>query len=342
MKQLVFRVGGTLILLGSLLLGWQWMRYQEFLETPLTLPEEGLALSIAPGASLSAVASKLEAQGILSSATYLRLLVRMDPQYAATIKLGDYHIKPGTTPPQLLTQLIEGKVVQHSLTLIEGWNFREMMAVINADPNLKHTLQGLTADQIMEQIGYPGEHPEGRFFPDTYLFPRGLSDVEFLKRAYGAMEQHLAREWEGRAEGLPLNDPYEALILASIVEKETGNPSERADIAGVFVRRLQKGMLLQTDPTIIYGLGEAFDGDIRTADLRRDGPYNSYTRKGLPPTPIAMPGLDALHAALHPAGGDALYFVARGNGTTKFSATLAEHEAAVDCYQRKRCAGYRE
>jgi UPF0755 protein len=231
--------------------------------------------------------------------------------------------------------MISGKVRQYALTLVEGWNFRQVMDAVQSHPSLAHTLQGLENAAIMAQLGHPDEHPEGRFLPDTYHFPKGLSDVAFLQRAYDAMAQTLAQEWEGRAVGLPLQTPYEALILASIVEKETGLASERQAIAGVFVRRLEKRMRLQTDPTVIYGMGERYDGNIRKQDLLEDTPYNTYRRLGLPPTPIAMPGRDAIHATLHPDDSQNIYFVSRGDGSHHFSATLEEHNNAVIKYQLK-------
>jgi UPF0755 protein len=222
------------------------------------------------------------------------------------------------------------------LTLVEGWNFREVLEAVREHPVIVDTLPAeATASDVMALLGHPDEHPEGRFFPDTYLFPRDTTDVQFLMRAFERMETILEDEWEQRAAELPLKDPYEALILASIIEKETGRADERTEIAGVFIRRLRKGMLLQTDPTVIYGLGDSFDGNLRRRDLEADNPYNTYRRAGLTPTPIAMPGRDAIHAALHPADGDALYFVAKGDGSHQFSATLGEHNRAVRRYQLK-------
>jgi UPF0755 protein len=253
---------------------------------------------------------------------------------AHAIKAGEYYLPAGITPPQLLQQMVAGKVMEASLTLVEGWTFSQVMAVVSNSPYLRQTLASLEASAIMERLGYPGQHPEGRFFPDTYYFPAGTTDFAFLQRAYQLMRKHLAREWAHRAPGLPYQTQDEALILASIIERESALPQERPLIAGVFVRRLQKGMPLQTDPTVIYGLGEAFNGVLRRLDLQRDTPYNTYTRSGFPPSPISMPGLESLRAALHPADGEALYFVARGDGSHQFSATLEEHEAAVQTYQR--------
>ncbi len=240
------------------------------------------------------------------------------------------------TALQLLQQMVDGEVIQHTLTLVEGWSFKQVMVALRAHHAIRATLQGLTAAEIMSRLGYAGQHPEGRFFPDTYHFPKATSDIEFLRRAYSAMAERLEQEWVAREPDLPLKSAYEALILASIIEKESAVSAERAEIAGVFIRRLNKGMRLQTDPTVIYGMGEAYDGNIRRRDLRHDTPYNTYTRKGLPPTPIAMPGGEAIHAALHPASAESLYFVARGDGTHYFSATLEEHNRAVRKYQLKR------
>jgi UPF0755 protein len=224
-------------------------------------------------------------------------------------------------------------VVQYPLTLVEGWTFRQVMEALQADERLEHLIEDPSAEAVMARLGRRGVHPEGRFFPDTYHFTRGSSDLDILKRAHAAMERVLAEEWEARADGLPIESPDEALILASIIEKETGLASERAEIAGVFVRRLRLGMRLQTDPTVIYGLGDDFDGNLRRADLRNDHPYNTYVHAGLPPTPIALPGREAIRAALNPADGETLYFVARGDGSHAFSVTLEEHNRAVRKYQ---------
>ncbi len=335
MKERLFRLLGALVLVGSLSAGWLLMSYQQFVDRPMALSADPVALLVEPGSSVRSVARNLSRLGLVENGRYFVWMARLRGQ-AGSIQAGEYLVEPGTTPAQLLQMMVAGKVRQYSLTLLEGWDFRQMMAQIDASPNLDHRLTGLAPEAIMERLGHQGEHPEGRFYPDTYHFPRGLSDVEFLQRAYRAMAQRLEQEWPQRAEGLPLKSPYEALILASIVEKETGVTSERPEIAGVFVRRLQKGMRLQTDPTVIYGMGEAYDGNIRKRDLKQDTPYNTYTRKGLPPTPIAMPSGEALHAALHPDKGESIYFVSRGDGSHHFSATLEEHECAVVKYQIKR------
>jgi UPF0755 protein len=332
---MLHRLLGITLITISLLGAWLMLDFRHFRETPLELPTEGLVYTLEAGSSVSRLASDLRQRNVLHNPLYLRLLARWEGQ-AARLQAGEYHIPQGTTPDQLLALLVSGRVINHALTLVEGWTFRQVMAAIQGHGVLQDTLAGLSDEEIMAHIGHVGEHPEGRFFPDTYLFPRGTTDVDFLLRAYGAMERILQAEWEQRDGGLPLKSPYEALILASIVERETGVVAERPEIAGVFVRRLQKGMRLQTDPTVIYGMGERFDGNIRRADLRADTPYNTYLIRGLTPTPICMPSGDAIRAALHPADGDSLYFVSRGDGSHQFSATLDEHNRAVRKYQLKK------
>lgn len=326
---------GVSIMLASLGGAWLSQDFRQFIQKPLSLPTENAALTVERGTNIRALSAQLEDMGWLQRAEYFEALARLNGQ-AGSIKAGEYYVDQGIGAPALLDLLVEGKVVQHSLTLVEGLTFREALKAVRANAVLKQTLADADDKAIMTAIGYSQEHPEGRFFADTYNFPRGMSDQDFLRRAYQTMEKVLAEEWENRAENLPLKTPYEALILASIIEKETAVPAERPQIAGVFVRRLKKGMRLQTDPTVIYGLGEAFDGNLRRRDLRSDTPYNSYTRHGLPPTPIALVGREALHAALHPADGKSLYFVAKGDGTHYFSATLKEHNRAVRKYQLSR------
>ena len=330
-----FRVLGLAVVAVSFLAAWLMMEFQSFRQHPLTIPETGINLVVKPGSSLRALARRLAEQGVLEHPLYLVVLGRY-LDLDSRIKAGEYELAAGLTPEQLLHQLSEGKVVQHGITLIEGETFEQMMARLRLDPVLEHTLVSDRPEDVMREIGYPGLHPEGRFLPETYYFPRGTTDVDLLRRAYLDMENFLQQAWPERDEGLPFETPYEALILASIVEKETAVPEERPRIAGVFVRRLEKGMKLQTDPTVIYGMGDSYDGDIRFRDLRQDTPYNTYTRSGLTPTPIAMPGKEAVLAVLHPADGKELYFVARGDGSHHFSATLKEHNRAVDRYQRKR------
>jgi len=311
-----------------------WFDASTFLSSPLKVPAEGMSFEVKQGSNLTRVAHMLSREGVLKKPRYLIWYARWI-RHADKISIGEYHIDPGTTPKTLLTNLLEGKVIQYSITLVDGWTFAQALQVIRDNPYLEHRLQGLSPTQIMDKLGHPGENPEGRFMPDTYNFPRGLSDLVFLQRAYDMMQEYLKQAWGERDVGLPLKTPYQALILASIVEKETGLAKDRPEIAGVFIRRLQKNMRLQSDPTIIYGMGDEYKGNIRRQDLRRDNPYNTYERAGLPPTPIALPGRAAIQAVLHPAGGDALYFVSRGDGSHQFSATLEEHNKAVIKYQLK-------
>ncbi|HEY5719153.1 MAG TPA: endolytic transglycosylase MltG [Gammaproteobacteria bacterium] len=333
MRALLLR---TLLLLAVVLAAvaaWFGWHYQQFLHTPLAIPADGVSVEVSRGTGLRQVSDDLAVRGLLASPELLVLYGRLNGLDTG-IKAGEYLLEPGLTPPALLAQISSGRVVQYALTLVEGWTFHQALAAVRADPVLRRTLDPEADDDaLMAALGRPGLHPEGRLFPSTYHFPRGTSDVEFLRRALEQMEQVLQQAWAQRAEGLPFADPYEALVLASIVEKESALAEERPLIAGVFVRRLERGMRLQADPTVIYGLGSGFDGDLRRRDLRTDGPYNSYTRHGLPPTPIALPGAGSIEAVLHPAAGQALYFVARGDGSHEFSATLAEHSAAVRRYQ---------
>ena len=249
------------------------------------------------------------------------------------IKAGNYLFTQPLTPIDLLEKLTRGDVTQASVQLIEGWTFAQLRASLDASPDLKHESQGLEDGEILTRIQASESHPEGLFFPDTYLFARGSSDLAVLRRAYRAMQRHLKNEWEVRTPEVPYRTAYEALIMASIIEKETGKPSEREQIAGVLVNRLRIGMRLQADPTVIYGLGSSFDGNLKKAHLLEDGPYNTYTRVGLPPTPIAMPGLASLRAAMRPGQTDALYYVSRGDGSSQFSRTIDEHNRAVTKYQ---------
>lgn len=325
---------GLLVLLFSLatLGGGLLVDYQRFLATPLGVPSSEPYLEIPRGTSLRALTHRMAREGILEQPYYFIALAYLEGAQRA-IKAGEYALAPGMTPQQLLHDMTAGKVVQFPITLIEGRTFRQALAVIDAHEQFGgENLSSLTDAELMDKLGRSGEHPEGRFFPDTYHFPRKATGLDVLKRAMDRMDEVLAEEWSNREPGLPIDTPYEALILASIIEKETAVPEERPAIGGVFVRRLQRGMKLQTDPTVIYGMGERFDGDIRRADLRERTPYNTYVIQGLPPTPIALPGRAAIHAALHPEDGDALYFVARGDGSHVFSSTLAAHQRAVRRY----------
>lgn len=332
-KQRLFRLFILFVLIALGTVAVTMSRYNSFLATGLHLPDGDLYFTVGTGTSLNQLAYDLDRKGIIEHPRFLILLGR-ELGVARRLQAGEYTLRAGMTPRTLLELMVQGKVIQHQLTLIEGQTFREMLPRIQTHPEITVTLGSLTDAEIMTRLGYPGVHPEGRFLPDTYRFPRGTTDLQFLARAYQAMSQLLAAEWEERAEGLPLATRDEALVLASIIEKETGVAFERPEIAGVFIRRLQKNMRLQTDPTVIYGLGEAFDGNLRLRDLRTDTPYNTYTRHGLPPTPIAMPGADAIRAALHPAPGSSLYFVAQGDGSHYFSSTLQEHNRAVDKFQK--------
>lgn len=314
---------------------------EQFAERPLSIDEPRIYV-IEAGTSFRALADDLEAQGVIADALRLRIFARLE-DLAGNIKTGEFQLQPGINHRQLLTQFVEGKVLQRTLTFVEGLRVTDYLALLaSRDEEIRQTLTGMSPEAIAHKLGIENGKLEGWIYPDTYHFTRDTSDFELLQRAYRRMQGVLEQEWQNRSEGLPLETPYEALILASIVEKETGVPEERPDIAGVFVRRLQKGMRLQTDPTVIYGMGEAYEGNIRKRDLLQPTPYNTYTIKGLPPTPIASPGQAAIHAALHPAAGDALFFVAKGDGSHIFSATLSEHNKAVYEYQKSgRRSDYR-
>jgi UPF0755 protein len=326
---------GVLVLAASLVIGWYWMDYRKFTRAPLDLPGDGLIYTVPSGAGTQSIARDLQRMGVLREPLYFRLLVRETKQ-GRNLRAGEYRLEPGLTPHGLIELLVSGKSVGYSLTLVEGWSFKQFRAALAADPVLIQTLDDVSDDELMKRLGLDGLHPEGQFFPDTYRFPRGTEDLDVLRRAHRRMQDVLQKVWAERDEDLPINTPYEAQILASIIEKETGAAEERRQIAGVFVRRLRLGMRLQTDPTVIYGMGDRFDGNIRRKDLSEDTPYNTYVRTGLPPTPICMPGEAALRAAVDPADGKALYFVARGDGTHQFSDSLKAHNAAVRRYQLKR------
>lgn len=310
-----------------------WMVF--FAGTPIKLDTPALEVDLKGGSSLTSVSQQLVRQGVLHEPWSFILLVRAFGK-AGEIKAGNYLVNSGITPYDLFITITNGNTMQTSITFIEGWTFAQMREAIMKNEGIKHVTTAYTDQQILGNIGAKESAPEGLFFPDTYYFSRGMSDQEILKRAYQAMQTKLNKVWQGRDAGLPYNSPYQALIMASIVEKETGRGDERPQIAGVFLNRLRVGMRLQTDPAVIYGLGERFDGNLRKSDLLADTPYNTYTREGLPPTPIAMPGLAAIEAALHPDKTKALYFVGKGDGSHAFSATLAEHNRAVTRYQLGR------
>ncbi len=326
-KILLLTTLGTLTIVVALCVD-----FYGYIHSSVVIEDDALAYEVQPGTTFKQLADDLHARGVISKPLYWAALARLQNK-AHKIKAGLYQLENTTTPIELLERLVVGKTVQFSLTIPEGWNYKQLREALNSHPQITPTLTD--RDIVMERLGRGGEHPEGWFYPDTYRFPKGTSDIEFLSRSLEVMETRLQEEWETRSEGLPLKNPYEALILASIVEKETGVPEERPLIAAVFISRLKKGMLLQTDPTIIYGLGDDYDGNLRYRDLRRDTPYNTYLHRGLPPTPIAMPGGDALRAVLHPADTRALYFVAKGDGSHHFSETYAEHRKAVIAYQLK-------
>lgn len=300
---------------------------------PLPLSSSPLDFRISSGSSLRSAITQMREAGIDVNPTLLALLARLNRSDTA-IKAGSYAVSEGITPRRLLNKLLKGKVTQGDLTLVEGWTFRQWRARLDKHPDLVHETLELSEAQIIERLGLDVRSLEGQLFPDTYLFDKQSSDLELLARAHRAMQRKLDAEWENRAPGLPYKTPGEALTMASIIEKETGREADRQLVATVFVNRLRLGMLLQTDPTVIYGLGDKFDGNLRKRDLQTDTPYNTYLRPGLPPTPISMPGQASLHAALNPAPGDVVYFVARGDGSSEFSRTLEDHNRAVNKFQR--------
>jgi UPF0755 protein len=326
-KQIAY-LGILLVVVGSLYLGYQ---FNQFRYSAINMQQESAEFAIKPGNSIRQVAQKLSDAGYIDDPVMFIALAKIEGKETST-KAGEYLIKSSHTPNDLIDLFSRGNSIMYSFTIIEGWTFHQLLEAIRKDAILEQTI-GTDIPEIMAKISQADEHPEGRFLPDTYHFPRGTTDLEFLKRAYRTMQQKLAQEWSKRENDLPLNSPYEALILASIIEKETGAAFERPLISAVFTQRLKRGMRLQTDPTIIYGLGQNFDGNIRYRDLKKDTPYNTYLHKGLTPTPIALPGIDAIRAALHPADSNALYFVSKGDGTHKFSRTLKEHNEAVSKYQ---------
>ncbi|HET9835273.1 MAG TPA: endolytic transglycosylase MltG [Rhodanobacteraceae bacterium] len=312
---------------------WFWSDYSRFTHAPLAVRTNGQIIEVARGESFRDIVHDLRSADLSHAPPlYWRVLAKQ-LGVAGRLHAGEYALPRGISPRTLLENMAEGKVLQRRITLVEGWTFQQVRAALATAPKLDHVAAGLSDAELMMKIGAGGQNPEGEFMPDTYDYVRGMSDLDVLKRAHQAMQEYLAAQWDKRDSSIPLQTPYQALTLASIVEKETAQPSERPEIAGVFERRLKMGMKLETDPTVIYGLGASYDGKIHTLDLRTDTPYNTYTRAGLPPTPIALPGRAAIDAVLHPAPGDALYFVSRGDGTHQFSATLAEHNRAVRKYQ---------
>ena len=319
----------ALVVVGTLAAGGYALWY---VATPVAVDKLPAAFDIPPGMRFRGAAQRIDESGVAVGRLQFELLARALGR-AQDVKAGSYELATAPTPIELLDKLTRGDVTQADIRFIEGWTFRQLRAALAADAFVKHDTEGLSDAQVLQKLGAAEAHPEGLFFPDTYLFSKGTSDLHVLQRAYRAMQLNLASEWEAREATVPYKTPYEALIMASIVEKETGRAAEREMIAGVLVNRLRAGMLLQVDPTVIYGLGDSFDGNLKKIHLLADGPYNSYTRAGLPPTPIAAAGLASLRAALRPAKTDALYYVARGDGSSVFSRTLEEHNRAVRKYQ---------
>lgn len=339
MKRKFLLLLETLIVVAALATGVVAWKVDSALNQPLAVAQEQL-LDVPNRATPGGTILRMQAAGTLRDAFWLRLYWRFN-RAGQPLHTGEYRMTPGMTVNDLFNVWQRGEVVQYSLTLVEGWNFRQVRAALARQEKLEQTLGGLSDSDVMARIGHPKAFPEGRFFPDTYKYVRGMSDVELLQQAYARLEEVLASEWAERAASAPYSEPYQALIMASLVEKETGVPQERGEIAGVFVRRLKAGMLLQTDPTVIYGMGERYNGKLTRADLREPTAYNTYVIAGMPPTPIAMVGREAIHAALNPVPGSSLYFVARGDGSHVFSDDLDAHNNAVREYQLKRRADYR-
>ncbi|WP_298643013.1 endolytic transglycosylase MltG [uncultured Cardiobacterium sp.] len=333
MKRLLLNLFLTLILLAAWGAGIFYLQYQKTLNTPLVAEGDGI-ITVKRGDTLVSLNRELIRRGVISGSDWvLPLYARLNPQ-AANIKAGDYRIDENATLPSLINDITNGKVVVYSVTVVEGKTFKELRDTLKHTAGLEHTLNDKSDEEIAALLGLNG-NPEGWFLPETYQFNRGTTDLDMLKRMYGEMQRTLEQAWSQRAEGLPLASPYEALILASIIEKETGVAAERPQISGVFIRRLQKNMLLQTDPTVIYGAAD-YHGDLTRKHLQTDTPYNTYINKGLPPTPIALPGKASIEAALHPTDGDSLYFVADGTGGHTFSASYEEHQQAVADYLKKQ------
>jgi UPF0755 protein len=337
------RFGGLLFLVLVVAIGaaafWVWQRYTSFADAPMAGIETGETLLVERGDSLPVVVRKLRAAGVRAGEQIEWRALARQLGAAGRLQVGEYALEPGTSPRDLLVAMRDGKVLHHRFTIVEGWNIRELRAALAKATPLKQEAATLDDTALMKALGHTGQHPEGRFLPETYVYTGGDSDLDVLQRAHEAMAKALAAAWEQRHPGSVLKTPDEMLTLASIVEKETGIASERPQIAGLFERRLKIGMLLQTDPTVIYGIGASYDGNIRKRDLLTDTPYNTYTRAGLPPTPIAMPGAGALEAVANPAPGEALYFVAMGDGSGRhlFARSLTEHQANVRTYiQRYR------
>ncbi len=324
-------LAATLLVVAAAI-AWAGFEYVHFVQAPLNVGRAGQTLEISRGEGFQDIVRQLQEQRLTRASPLLWRALAMRLGVANRLHAGEYELAPGMTPTVLLEDMARGKVLHRRVTLVDGWTFAQVRQALGSAPKLKHELDGLEGDAVMARFGQADASPEGEFMPDTYDYVLGMSDLDILKRAHAAMQAFLAREWTARDPSIPLQDSYQALILASLVEKETAVASERPRIAGVFERRLKIGMKLDTDPSVIYGMGKAYSGKIHKRDLETDTPYNTYTRAGLPPTPIALPSRAAIHAVLHPADGDALFFVAKGDGTHQFSATLAEQNAAVRKY----------
>jgi UPF0755 protein len=326
-----------LAMVGAVAAGaWLWRDYQRFATAPLAIGASEALLEVPLGTPFLRIVSELRKRGYTRAHPLYWRVLAWEMGVADGLHAGEYALAHGLTPRSLLQRMARGDVIQHRFTIVEGWTVRELRAALAQEEALVHESLALADDELMARLGAAGVPAEGRFLPETYAYTRGRPDLELLKRALVGMQETLARAWVARDPGLPLATPDEALVLASIVEKETGKAAERPQIAGVFVRRLRLGMRLQTDPTVIYGIGPAFNGNLTRRHLETDTPYNTYTRFGLPPAPIALPGADAIAAVMHPAPGDDLYFVARGDGSHAFSPSLREHNAAVARYQLRR------
>lgn len=336
MRRRLILTAAALVLLVGAAGGLALLLAARSLDQPVGMAADGYVLDVREGRNLGDLTAQLARDGILARPRVLRWYARWR-EVDQRIQAGEYLLDPGLTPRDILDKLVAGDVRLYSLTVVEGWTVRDLLSAIRVHPSLQQTLDTDDPELLPAALGLEVAHAEGWFFPDTYRFPRGTSDAQLLLQAHTLMTEKLASAWAERAGGLPFSDPYDALILASVVERETALDAERAQVAGVFVRRLERGMRLQTDPTVIYGLGPSFDGNLRRRDLRTDTPYNTYTRKGLPPTPIALPGEASLQAAVNPEVDDTLYFVATGlpDGSHTFSATLEEHNAAVAVYLQR-------
>ncbi|MDW0358212.1 endolytic transglycosylase MltG [Halomonas venusta] len=326
---------GVVVVVGLAAVAGGYVYWQQRLSAPVTLEEPAL-YQVPAGAGFNQVVRELESQGFIKDAWAFQLLARVEPERVPRLRVGEYQLTPGMSGLELIALLGSNNVVTYPLTIPEGWTFRQMRELLDSAPKLENRTAALSDDEIMSLLDREGTFPEGWFFPDTYRYHLGMSDVDILRQALSRMEQILEEVWDERDDDLTIETPYEALIMASLIERETGAPEERREIAGVFKRRMEQGMRLQTDPTVIYGMGERYEGRITRADLREATPYNTYVIDGMPPTPIALPGRASLEAAVSPLPGETLYFVSRGDGTHHFSRTLREHNNAVNRYIRNR------